>query len=351
MKFVDEAIITVRSGRGGDGLVSFRREKYVPHGGPDGGDGGRGGDVILVADPGLKTLLDFHYRRHHKAGSGDPGGRNNRTGKGGDDVTLKVPVGTVVTDTATGEVLADFVEAGQAVVMCKGGGHGRGNARFALPWRQVPDFATPGRDGRERVIRLELKLLADIGLVGLPNAGKSTLINRISAAKAKVADYPFTTIVPNLGVVQAGGPDRTFVVADLPGLIEGAAQGAGLGLQFLRHVERTRALVHLVDASSPDPAEALAVVERELAGYGTGLASKPVVVVASKADLPGSEAGIDALRAAATERRAPFLAISALTGLGVRELVGRMATLAAAPAPSEMTGPGTEPQRRGGSGR
>jgi len=328
MKFVDEAVITVRSGRGGDGLVSFRREKFVPRGGPDGGDGGRGGDVVLVADGGLKTLLDYHYRRIHKAGNGERGGRANRTGKSGRDVLLRVPPGTVVVDHATGEVIADLTEPGQQVVVARGGAPGQGNARFALPWRQAPDFATPGKPGEEKQIRLELKLLADIGLVGLPNAGKSTLINRISAAKAKVADYPFTTLVPNLGVVSAGSPDATFVVADLPGLIEGAAQGAGLGQKFLRHIERTMAIAHLVDAAQEDPVRALETVERELLSYGAGLERKPTLVVATKLDLPGAEQGARLIEAAARERGAPFFAISALTGLGIKDLVWQMAALA-----------------------
>ena len=328
MRFVDEVLITVRSGKGGNGLVSFRREKFVPHGGPDGGDGGRGGDVVLFAEPGLKTLLDYHYNRRHKAEDGAPGQGNRRTGKTGKDVFLRVPVGTVVfaTDGST-EPLADLTEPGQQVVIAKGGRPGRGNQHFALPWRQAPDFSIPGGEPVELEIRLELKLLADIGLVGLPNAGKSTLINRISAAKAKVADYPFTTLVPNLGMVSPS-PDRSFVVADLPGLIEGAALGAGLGIQFLRHCERTRALVHLVDASGPDPLGALQTVEAELAGHGTGLEKKTVLLVASKADMPDTEDAIAALRAEAGKRGAPFFVISGLTGTGVRELVNRMGDLA-----------------------
>jgi GTP-binding protein len=332
MRFVDEVVITVRSGKGGNGLVSFHREKYVPHGGPDGGDGGRGGDVIFVAEQGLKTLLDFHYHRKHAAENGADGGNNNKTGRGGKDVVLKVPVGTVIFPAEGGEPLADLAEAGRQVVVARGGKAGHGNQNFCLPWRQAPDFATPGGPAVELELRLELKLLADIGIIGLPNAGKSTLINRISAAKAKVADYPFTTLVPNLGVVSLG-PDRTFVVADLPGLIEGAAAGAGLGIQFLRHCERTRALVHMVDASGPDPVGALQTVERELAAHGGGLADRPVVIVANKIDMPDTEAAVEALRAEAAARRAPFFTLSGLTGLGLKPLVQRMADLAKTPAP------------------
>lgn len=327
MRFIDEAIIEVRSGRGGDGRVSFRREKFVPKGGPDGGDGGRGGDVVLEADPHLKTLLEYHFRRRHKAPDGAPGGTSNKTGRSGAPLVLKVPVGTVVFPEVGGEPLGDLVEPGQRLTVAVGGHPGAGNQHFALPWRQTPTFARPGGDGEARVLRLELKLLADIGLVGLPNAGKSTLINRISAAKAKVADYPFTTLVPNLGVVGIG--DRSFVVADLPGLIEGAAEGVGLGHQFLRHCERTRALVHLVDAAAgDDPAADLDRVRSELVAYGHGLDTRPWILVASKADLPDTEAGTRALRDEAARRGVPFQAISSRSGQGIRELVGAMAELA-----------------------
>jgi GTP-binding protein len=330
MRFVDEVAIRVRSGAGGRGMVCFHREKYVARGGPDGGDGGRGGDVVFVADTGLKTLLDFRYRRRYEAGNGAPGGRNRKTGRSGEDLRLRVPVGTVVS-LADGEVLADLTVAGQQLVAAKGGKAGLGNSHFALPWRQAPDFSIPPGESEERELRLELKLLADIGIVGLPNAGKSTLINRISEARARVADYPFTTLVPNLGVVSAG-PGRSFVVADMPGLIEGAAEGVGLGIQFLRHCERTRALVHLVDASAPgDPVRSLEVVERELAAHGAGLADKPVLIAANKVDMPGAEDAVEALREAARARGAPFHALSALDGRGVPELVFAMAALAFAP--------------------
>ncbi len=326
MRFIDEATIVIRSGKGGNGCVSFRREKYVPKGGPDGGDGGRGGDVVFEADPGMNTLLDYHFKRKHKAQDGAPGEGRRCTGRGGQELVLKVPVGTVVFDEG-GEALGDLVEAGQRFVACEGGHPGRGNQNFALPWRQAPDFATPGGPAVERTVRLELKLLADLGLVGLPNAGKSTMINRISAAKAKVADYPFTTIVPNLGMVRVG--DRSFVVADMPGLIEGAAQGVGLGIQFLRHCERTRALAHLVDVSAEaDPIEAFRVVENELSSHGGGLETKPVVVVATKIDMPGCEASRDALKVFAESRGLPFFAASARTGEGIEPLLWALARLA-----------------------
>lgn len=327
MRFIDEAIITVRSGKGGDGAVSFRREKFVPRGGPDGGDGGRGGDVVLVADPSINTLLSFHRRKRYIAADGGRGGSNRRTGRKGRDCELRVPVGTSVF-TLGGELIADLTEPGQRAVVAAGGKPGKGNARFALPWRQAPDFATKGEAGQELELRLELKLIADIGIIGLPNAGKSTLINRISAAKAKVADYPFTTLVPNLGVVSLG-PDRSFVVADMPGLIEGAADGAGLGTQFLRHCERTKGLVHLIDASLDDPITALHTVERELARYGAGLTDKPVIIVASKMDLPSAEKGALALRQSALARGTPFFEVSALTGSGIESLVAAMGEMVA----------------------
>lgn len=330
MRFIDEAVIIIRSGRGGDGRVSFRREKFVPRGGPDGGDGGRGGDVVFVADPGMKTLLDYHHKRNYRAEDGAKGGTSRKTGKGGEALVLRVPVGTVVYDEASGEALADLVQPWQREVVAEGGKGGLGNQHFALPWRQAPDFAIPGTDGVEYTTRLELKLLADIGIVGLPNAGKSTLINRISAAKAKVADYPFTTLIPNLGVVQVG--DQSFVVADMPGLIEGAAQGVGLGLQFLRHCERTRALLHLVDASEGhDAVHAFEVVEAELAAHGAGLEKKPLVLAANKTDLPGCEANVEALEALARARGVPFFALSGLAGLGLKDLIATLATLALAP--------------------
>lgn len=327
VRFVDEATITVRAGRGGDGIVSFRREKYVPRGGPDGGDGGRGGHVILRADPSLRTLLDYRYRRSYRAQDGGRGGPNRRTGRSGRDEVLRVPVGTVVF-SEHGEVLADLAAAGQEVVVCRGGRGGRGNARFAKPWRQAPDFSTRGAEGEQALIRLELRLLADVGIVGLPNAGKSSLINRVSAAKARVADYPFTTLVPNLGVVEVA-PGVSFVVADMPGLVAGASRGVGLGTRFLRHCERARALVYLVDVGSgDDPVAALRIVEGELRSHSEGLASRPAIIAANKCDLPGTEANIETLRQEAERRSRPFFAVSALTGAGVSDLVQAMARLA-----------------------
>jgi len=329
MRFIDEAVIIVSSGKGGGGCVSFRREKFVPKGGPDGGDGGRGGDLVFLADESMSTLLDYHYKRKHKAADGAPGEGRRMSGRGGEDLVLKVPVGTVIFDEG-GEALGDLVEAGQRVVLCEGGHGGKGNQNFALPWRQAPDFATPGGPAVQLTVRLELKLLADLGLVGLPNAGKSTLINRISAAKAKVADYPFTTLIPNLGMVKAG--NRSFVVADMPGLIEGAAQGVGLGIQFLRHCERTRALAHLVDVSSgQDPVEAYRVVQIELANHGGGLETKPVIVVATKIDMPDTADALAALKAHAESLKLPFFAISSRTGEGIDPLVWALARLALTP--------------------
>lgn len=329
MRFIDEAVIVVTSGLGGKGCVSFRREKFVPKGGPDGGDGGRGGDVVLEACEDVGTLLDYHYKRKYRAQDGAPGERSRRSGKGGEDVVLKVPVGTIAFREG-GEAECDLIAPGQRAVVCNGGHGGKGNQHFALPWRQAPDFAHPGGPSVTKTLRLELKLLADVGLVGLPNAGKSTMINRVSAAKAKVADYPFTTLIPNLGLVRVG--ERSFVMADMPGLIEGAAQGVGLGIQFLKHCERTRVLAHLVDCSSgQDPREAFAIVERELASHGAGLENKPFVVVASKIDMPGTQEAREALEALARERRAPFHAVSALTGEGVDELVWTLARMAIRP--------------------
>ena len=314
---IDLARITCRSGKGGAGCISFRREKFVPKGGPDGGDGGKGGDVWLEVDPHVRTLLDFRENPQIRAGGGRAGSGNNRTGRNGDDWVVRVPPGTVVKDVATGEIIADLIAPEQRHRIAKGGRGGRGNARFASPTHQAPRRADPGEDGEEITVELELKLIADIGLVGLPNAGKSTLLSRISRARPKVADYPFTTLEPNLGIV-ALDPERTFVVADLPGLIEGASQGKGLGLQFLRHVERTRVLVFLLDASSADPAGERALLEREIADYSATLAEKPRIIVLSKADLlpPEEHAGAPAKLGIPDARL-----ISAHTGEGVRDLL------------------------------
>ncbi|MBX6423756.1 GTPase ObgE [Thermosulfurimonas sp. F29] len=319
-RFVDRVKIHVKAGDGGHGCVSFRREKYVPRGGPDGGDGGDGGDVILVADSQLHTLYDFYHRVHFRAENGRPGMGKKMTGRDGEDLILRVPVGTVVRDAETGEILGDLVQPGQRLVVARGGKGGRGNARFATPTNQAPRYAEPGKPGEERWLVLELKLIADVGLVGLPNAGKSTLLSRISAARPKIADYPFTTLQPNLGVVSLSD-ERTFVVADLPGLIEGAHQGVGLGLEFLRHVERTRVLLQLVDAASPDPLHDFEVVEREMAHYQPELLRKPRAVALNKIDLIPERAVLNPVREKIEARGHPVYLISAATGEGIRELL------------------------------
>ncbi len=293
--FVDEARIFVRSGRGGDGAVTFRREKYVPRGGPSGGDGGDGGSVILEVDEGLRTLLDFKYRQHFSAENGRPGGPSKRSGARGRDLVVPVPPGTVVWDVTGGErrLLADLTEPGQRFIVARGGRGGRGNARFATSTERAPTFAEKGEPGRALTLVLELKLLADAGLVGMPNAGKSTFLSRVSAARPKVADYPFTTLAPNLGVVAVPGrPEASFVLADIPGLVEGAHAGSGLGDRFLRHVERTKILVHLVDVSplsGRDPVGDYLTVRGELGLYDPSLAEKPEIVVATKIDVDGAE--------------------------------------------------------------
>jgi GTP-binding protein len=286
--FIDEARIRVKAGDGGNGCVAFRREKFVPRGGPSGGDGGRGGDVIMESSERHNTLVHFRFNPEHKAQRGRHGEGSNCSGKEGEDAVLKVPVGTVLYDDETGALVHDFSRSDERIIAAKGGRGGRGNQHFATAVHQAPRESEAGREGEERVYRLELKLLADVGLVGYPNAGKSTLISRISAAKPKIADYPFTTLEPNLGVVSVGEPphEDSFVVADIPGLIEGAHLGAGLGMQFLRHIERTRVLVHLVDVSDasgrPDPVEDFRVISEELKSFGHGLDEKPMLVVASK---------------------------------------------------------------------
>jgi len=323
--FIDEARILVKAGDGGNGCVAFRREKFVPRGGPSGGDGGRGGDVVMQASQQHNTLIHFRYNPEHKAERGGHGEGSNCTGKDGVSIILKVPVGTTVFDYETGELIHDFSLPNEKFVVAKGGRGGRGNQHFATPTHQAPRESEPGRLGEERVYRLELKLLADVGLVGFPNAGKSTLISRISAAKPKIADYPFTTLAPNLGVVSVGEEpnDESFVVADMPGLIEGAHLGAGLGIQFLRHIERTRVLVHLVDVSDgsgrPDPVDDFKVIVTELENFGHGLAEKPMVVVASKIDTANPDK-LKKLTAYAKRRKLEFFAISAVTGEGIENL-------------------------------
>ncbi|MCZ7649909.1 MAG: GTPase ObgE [Thermoanaerobaculia bacterium] len=325
MIFLDEASIHVRGGRGGRGCVAFRREKYVPHGGPSGGDGGHGGSVVMVADARLNTLYHLQFQSIYPAERGRHGEGSRRSGRSGADLEVKVPPGTVVEDAESGERLGELLADAERLVVARGGRGGKGNAHFATATNQAPRFAQPGEEGEERRLRLELKLLADVGVVGLPNAGKSTLISVVSAAKPKIADYPFTTLVPQLGVVAQGPLSNPFVIADLPGLIAGAAQGAGLGIQFLRHVERCRVLVHLVDLSAEGSARAdLETVERELAAFNPELLERSRIVVGSKLD-----AGIDERRAelaaVADGRGLAYLEISSATGNGVRALVAEMA--------------------------
>ncbi len=332
MQFIDEATIHVKAGDGGNGSAAMRREEHVPHGGPTGGDGGDGGSVVFVADPQLATLLDFRYQRHYKATSGEHGRARDQYGAGGGDLVLRVPVGTVVHDAETGDLLADLLKAGDKAVVCKGGKGGKGNIHFATPWNQAPTKAEPGTLGEIRTLRLELKLLADVGLLGYPNVGKSTFISRVSRARPKVADYPFTTLVPNLGVVRLSG-ERTFVIADIPGLIEGAADGAGLGHQFLRHVERCRALLHILDdtyTTGPDrdPLKDFDVINAELARYAPELAAKPQVVVLNKIDAGTTHGTTEELTARFAERGHTLLTMSAATGAGtdaVLEALWRLA--------------------------
>ena len=328
--FVDEAKIRVKAGGGGNGCMAFRREKFVPRGGPSGGDGGHGGDVIMESSERHNTLVHFRFNPEYRAERGRHGEGSNKTGREGENVVLKVPVGTIVYDELTGELVHDFSHPDERVVIARGGRGGRGNARFATSVHQAPREHEEGHPGEERALRLELKLLADVGLVGYPNAGKSTLISRISAARPKIADYPFTTLQPNLGVVVAGNPpdDSSFVVADIPGLIEGASEGAGLGTQFLRHIERTRVLAHLVDVSDssgrPDPVQDYEVITRELANFGSGLASKPTMVVASKMDAVNKDK-LAKLKRYCKRKKLDMFAISAVTGEGIEELKWAMA--------------------------
>jgi GTP-binding protein len=328
--FIDEAIIDAVAGDGGNGRVSFRREKYVPRGGPDGGDGGRGGDVVFVADRNLATLRDHRYQREFAAGRGEDGGTNQRSGANGADVVVRVPVGTLILEASAPEgadPLCDLAADALRFVAAKGGRGGFGNARFATSTRQTPEFANPGLPGERRRLRLSLKLIADVGLVGLPNAGKSTLLSRISAARPKVAAYPFTTLVPGLGVAECG--ERRFVVADIPGLIEGASRGAGLGDRFLRHIERTRVIAHLVDVGTAlleerDPLADYETVRAELAAYGAGLEARPEVVVLNKVDLLADRGVLKDLAEALRARGSEVLLLSGATGEGVAELLAAL---------------------------
>ena len=330
MQFFDRAKIYVQAGNGGNGSAHFRREKFVPMGGPDGGDGGRGGSVYLVADPGMNTLVDYHYHPHYKAKAGGAGAGQKMHGAKGDDLYLKVPTGTVIRNAETAEIVADLTEPEQEVMVARGGRGGLGNVHFATATNQAPREAQRGEPGEEVTLELELKLIADVGLVGYPNAGKSTLLSVVTAARPKIADYPFTTLVPNLGVAVVGDPtrgdDTSFVLADIPGLIEGAAQGVGLGHEFLRHVERTRLLLHLIDGlSEKDPWEEFEAINRELSEYSAELATRPQIVVLTKMDLQEARDKWPALRQRAEEQGLPALAISSATGEGVQELMNRTA--------------------------
>jgi len=323
--FIDEAKIRVKAGDGGNGCVAFRREKFVPRGGPSGGDGGKGGDIYMESSERHNTLVHFRFNPEYKAQRGRHGEGANKTGREGEDIVLKVPVGTILFDDETGEKVHDFSTADERIVVARGGRGGRGNAQFATSTHQAPRESEPGRAGEERIYRLELKLLADAGLVGYPNVGKSTLISRISAARPKIADYPFTTLEPNLGVVVVGKEpeEKSFVVADIPGLIEGAHSGAGLGTQFLRHIERTRLLVHLVDVSDssgrPDPVKDVEVINTELESFGAGLERKPTIMAASKIDV-GNKEKLAKLKRYCRKEGLPLFPISAVTGKGIDEL-------------------------------
>jgi GTP-binding protein len=328
--FVDQVKVFLHAGRGGNGCVSFRHEKGVPKGGPDGGHGGRGGSVYLIADPGLNTLAYFRFHPINKAKNGKPGEGGRRTGKSGADLELRVPLGTMVKDAATAKLLADIVRPGQRFEAVAGGKGGRGNASFARATHQVPREHEPGRPGEVKELFLELKLIADAGLIGFPNVGKSTLISKISAARPQIADYPFTTLLPHLGVVDADR-ENGFVVADIPGLIEGAHEGHGLGIQFLKHVERTKVLVHIIDVSpysGRDPLEDFRVVMDELAAFNAELAERPQVLVANKTDLlAGDQSRLEAVRRLAAEKHLPFFAVSAVKAEGLRPLVTVLARI------------------------
>ena len=320
--FVDKAKISVKGGKGGNGIVAWRREKYEPSGGPYGGDGGNGGSIILKADEGIRTLMDFRYKRHYSGQNGEDGRTKKQFGKAGQDIIIKVPVGTLVKDDKTGKVIVDLKDKNQVYVIAKGGRGGRGNAKFATATRQAPGFAEAGTKGQEREIILELKLLADVGLVGFPNVGKSTILSMVSEAKPKIANYHFTTIKPNLGVVRVAD-EKSFVLADIPGLIEGASEGIGLGHDFLRHIERTRVLVHVLDASGiegRDPVEDFYTINEELFQYNPKLKDKPQIIVANKMDLPGAEEGLEKIKSEFEAQGVKIFQTSAATSQGVSEL-------------------------------
>jgi GTP-binding protein len=323
VKFIDEAKIYVKSGDGGRGCVSFRREKYVPHGGPNGGDGGNGGDVVLVTNENMSSLLDHRYKQHYKAKRGQHGKGKDMHGKTADTLYIPVPVGTLVRDFETGEVMGDLTQKDETLLVAKGGRGGKGNARFATSTNQAPKIAEPGGEGEEKTLLLELKLLADVGIIGFPNAGKSTLISRISAARPKIADYPFTTLVPNLGVVSYGD-GKTFVIADIPGIIEGAHEGAGLGIQFLRHVERTKLLIHLLDLSPDtgrDPVDDYKTLNRELAAYSPELSRKPQLVAPNKIDITEARGKLEDVKKYFDKKGITIYPVSSATGEGLKDLV------------------------------
>lgn len=327
--FIDRAKVHIKAGDGGNGMVSFHREKYVANGGPDGGDGGKGGDVIFVVDEGLRTLIDFKYKRKYNAEPGENGGTSNCSGKGGKDLVIRVPPGTVVREETTGHIMADLTNPEQKVILAKGGRGGKGNQHFATPTRQVPSFAKSGDAGEEYQILLELKLLADAGLVGYPNAGKSTILSSVSAARPRIADYPFTTLEPNLGVVSLV-EGTSFVLADIPGLIEGAHEGVGLGYEFLRHIERTKLLIHVVDIAGVDgrdPVKDFDTINAELREYNPKLAERPQVVAANKTDLPDGEENLARFTDIIGKRGYEVFPISAATGTGLRELMFRVSDM------------------------
>jgi GTP-binding protein len=327
LKFIDEATITVQAGNGGRGCVSFRREKYIPRGGPDGGDGGNGGDVVLRTTSRKRTLYQFRYKKNFKAQNGGGGQGQNKAGKNAETLIIEIPPGTLVTDADTGEIVYDFIKADESFVAAKGGRGGQGNQRFKSSTNRAPRFAQPGEPGQTANLKLELKLIADVGIIGLPNAGKSTLVSVISSARPKIGDYPFTTLSPNLGVVQTDWGEP-FVAADIPGLIEGAHKGAGLGIKFLRHIERTLVLLHLVDVSSidlNDPLHGYTAINRELAGYSKTLAEKPQILVLNKIDMPGAQKAADIFRSALKGQK--ILLISAKTGKGIRDLKLQLAEM------------------------
>lgn len=325
--FIDSAKIYIKAGNGGNGSVSFHREKYIAAGGPDGGDGGRGGSVIFIVDEGIRTLADFRYKKHYKADNGQGGGAGNCSGRGAEDLIIKVPAGTIIRDEVTGRILADLTEVGDKSIIAKGGRGGAGNQHFATPTRQVPDFAKAGDLGEERWILLELKLLADVGLIGFPNVGKSTILSMVTAARPKIANYHFTTIDPNLGVVDLG-QGNSFVIADIPGIIEGAHEGVGLGHEFLKHIERTKLLVHVVDMSAiegRDPLKDFEVINAELTKYNPILASRPQIVVANKMDITGAEDNLKIFTEAVEKEGYKVFSVSAATNKGLKELMYNLA--------------------------